>query len=380
MSCSAGSCRLQSTARASRLTPPLARCWSGRPLDHRRSAGSTRSSMRRQRRWSKAACGSTRGTGRRALKNSLTAWPNVSPRAAALRWGRRNRPALACAALFVAVALTVVGWRLATLDPYPLREFHAATQQFATGDYRAALPHLDHAIQTEPDNSDFLFARGQTRQHLGDFDGAAADYKSSAAKTPSGITLASLAYCRAQLHFYKDAAHWGQRAIDAGFNTAEVHNNLGNCLVRLDSLDAARRDLDTAIVLNPSLQAAYFNRAKLGLREALKGALPASAIADVEAAVRLGPISAELCLDAARSHALEPKNHHRDDVVVSYLAQALRLGSSPRNIRAEPLFTPYLAKLTASNLFESKSTSAPVEPVLLVPPPLSTVDLDALGR
>ena len=65
--------------------------------------------------------------------------------------------------------------------------------------------------------------------------------------------------------------------------------------MRLDSLDAARRDLDTAIVLNPSLQAAYFNRAKLGLREALKGASPAAAIADVEAAVRLGPISAELC-------------------------------------------------------------------------------------
>ena len=92
------------------------------------------------------------------------------------------------------------------------------------------MPHLDHALQAEPDNADFLFVRGQTRQHLGDFDGAAADYKSSAAKTPWGITLASLAYCRAQTHFYQDAAYWGQRTIDAGFNTAEAHNNLGYCL------------------------------------------------------------------------------------------------------------------------------------------------------
>ena len=58
------------------------------------------------------------------------------------------------------------------------------------------MPHLEHAIQAEPDNSDFLFVRGQTRQHLGDFDGAAADFKLSAAKTPRGIILASLAYCR----------------------------------------------------------------------------------------------------------------------------------------------------------------------------------------
>ena len=305
----------------------------------------------------------------------------LAPRRRIARWGRRNRPALACAAVFVAVALTAIGWRLATLDPYPLREFHAATQQFAAGDDRAALPHLDHALQAEPDNADFLFLRGQARQHLGDFDGAAADYNSSAAKTPRGIILASLAYCRAQSHFYKDAAHWGQRAIDAGFNTAEVHNNLGFSLMQLGSLDAARHHLDAAIVLNPSLQAVYFSRAKLGLREALKGASAAVAVADAEAAVRLGPISAELCLDAARLHALEPENPHRDDAVVGYLAQALRLGSSPRDIRAEPLFAPYLAKLTASNLFQSKAaTSVPVEPVLLVPPPCSTGDLKPLGR
>jgi len=304
----------------------------------------------------------------------------LAPRRRLARWGRRNCPALISAFVVVAAVLATVGWRLATLDRYPLREFHAATQQFAAGDYRGALPHLEHALQAEPENADFLFVRGQARQHLGDFVGAAADYKSAAAKTPRGIILASLAYCRAQTHFYRDAADWGQRAIDAGFNTAELHNNLGFSLAWLGSLDAARRHLDAAIGLNPSLQAAYFNRAKLGLREALKGASPTAAIADAEVAMRLGPISAELALDAARLHALDLENPHRDDAVAGYVAQALRLGSSPHDIRAEPLFVPYLARLAASNVLQAKATSALVEPVLLVPPPCSTADYIPSGR
>ena len=38
--------------------------------------------------------------------------------------------------------------------------------------------------------------------------------------------------------------------------------------------------------------------------------------------MRLGPISAELALDAARLHALDVENPHRDAVVVGYVARA----------------------------------------------------------
>ena len=240
------------------------------------------------------------------------------------RWGRRNRASLAGAATLIAAILTVSGLLLANRDPYPLREFRSGAHEFAAGNYQTALGSLDHAVRAQPDDADFLFARGQTRQRLADFVGAAADFKAAADRSPAGIIRASLAYCRARSGSYNDAIDWGQRAIDAGFATAEVQNNLGHCFYRLRQLNTARQHLDEAIRLDPTMQAAYCNRAKVGLVESLKRASPAAAISDAETAIRLGPVTADLYFDAARLYVLDRKDPLRDETIVRYLAKALR--------------------------------------------------------
>ena len=298
----------------------------------------------------------------------------LSPRQRAMRWARRNRAALTCAAAIVAVLLTVGGWRLATRDPYPVREFRAGAQDFAADDYQAALAHLDQAIAAHPNDADYLFARGQTRQHLGDFLAAIADYRAAAAKSPAGIIRASLAYCLGAAKFHKDAIDWGREAIDAGYAVAEVHNNLGYSLGQLGNLDDARQQLDEAIRLDPALQAAFFNRAKVGLRAALRGASPADAISDIERAILLGPPTAELYLDAARLHALDRDNPNHDEAVVRFIGKGVGLGISSQTIRAEPLLAEYLTRLEGRGIFSVKAADQAVAPILLIPPLCASVD------
>ena len=299
----------------------------------------------------------------------------LSPSRRIARWGRRNRMLVACTSAIVAIVLTAGGWRLATRDPYPLREFHAGAQDFAAGDYQAALVHFDQAVEAQPGDANYLFARGQARQHLGDYLGAATDYKVTAEKSPAGIIRATLAYCVAACKSHPDAIYWGRKAIDAGFATAEVHNNLGYSYWCLDKLDSAREQLDEAIRLDPSLQAAYFNRAKVGLRQVLRGADPTAAISDIEKAVELGPATADLYFYAARLHALEHGGSRRDEIVERYISEAQKLGISPQEIRAEPLFAPYLAALDSGGFLNSKAAvRLPLQPILLVPPLCPSVD------
>ena len=305
----------------------------------------------------------------------------LAPRRRIARWCRRNRWSLAAAAAFAAAVLAIGGLLLANRDPYPLREFRAGAQDYAIGDYSAALGHFDHALQADPRDPRLLFARGQTRQRLGDYVGAAADYKVAAELSPAGIICASLAYCDAAANSQKDAVTWGERAIDAGFTTAEVHNNLGYSLWWLGKLDSARRQLDEAIRLKPDLQAAYLNRVKVGLRQALRGGSPAAAIADAKMALRLGPATAELYLDAARLQALDGNDSHRDEIIRGYLVKAIEAGLAPQAIQAEPLFAPFLATLAANGSFRAQPAASPTrQPILLVPPSCPSIDRIPTGN
>ena len=82
-----------------------------------------------------------------------------------------------------------------------------------------------------------------------------------------GLTLACIGYCCNLLGGTSEAraVKSYQDAIKAGFHTAEVANNLG-CSLRMQGLaDQALPYLDQAASMNPNLQAAFHNCARVRL-------------------------------------------------------------------------------------------------------------------
>ncbi len=168
-----------------------------------------------------------------------------------------------------------------------------------------------------------------------------------------------------------EAVECGLRAIRAGCATAEVQNNLGYSFWKLDKLQSSRNHLDEATLLNPVLQEAYHNRAKVALRAAIKqNDVPTSGIADIEEAIRLGPTTAELYLDAACLFALDLNNPSRQDKVNRYITQALENGWSATDIRSNPILAPYWAPLESAGGVRVKAGSRDaLHARLLIPPP-----------
>ena len=63
----------------------------------------------------------------------------------------------------------------------------------------------------------------------------------------------------------EDAISQFEKAIQRGFATAEVHNNLGYCLMYRSRFAEAEMHLDKALQLKPNFQAAIHNRGMVPL-------------------------------------------------------------------------------------------------------------------
>jgi tetratricopeptide (TPR) repeat protein len=265
----------------------------------------------------------------------------LAPRRRLLRWSRQHRPATLGAAI-VALGLVLGSIALvATRDPYFVREYAAGRQALAAHQLDDAVFHFDHALAAKGGDAGILFARGRAFQQRGDFDLAVRDYGAAADKLPSGATEACLAYCLAEMRSFSSAADRGQRAIKSGFTTPEVYNNLGYCELQLNRYVTARQNLDKAIMLNPSLGVAYYNRGLLDLRRVVSGKPPENGLKDFDRAVELSRTNGTLFFEAACMNAAAPEGLKRHEFVVKYVRAALMAGYPPSAVRAEPLLKAY---------------------------------------
>ncbi len=222
------------------------------------------------------------------------------------RWVARRRRSLLTAGVLVAclVAATTVAWSLR--PPYSLRQLNSGWAAYQRGDYQQALVYFHQATEADPQLAEAFFARARTYQQLGNLQKALAEYEQAAPLASDGRILACRACCQAALGNYRSAMIYFSQAIEAGFDTAEVLNNLGYCSLKRNDLRAAQQYLDQALARQPRLQAAYHNRLKVHARRGLRPSerIPASWLADLDQALSLGPASADLYLDAARLYAL----------------------------------------------------------------------------
>ena len=189
--------------------------------------------------------------------------------ARAWRWIRRH-PRVAGAASVGVLAVVLTTSIFAALQPTPaVRHLAAAQQLKLEGKHDEALQRLDAALDADPNNAKALFARARVYQHLGKHDLAIGEFRAADAIAADGRNKAGIGY---SLNLGSPAPESAleayRQAVDAGFGTAAVYNNMGYCCHRLGLLEDAERWLQQAIEADPSLASAYHMRALAVLTQA----------------------------------------------------------------------------------------------------------------
>jgi tetratricopeptide (TPR) repeat protein len=240
------------------------------------------------------------------------------------------------AATAIALALAVAGISVAAIRTGEragrLAEGKAA---YHSGDYDRALRAFTRAIEADPNDGAAYFARGRVFQRMGKLDRALSEYVKADNLAGEGQIKACIGYCKSHLGLPGEALAFSSKAIEDGFGTAQAHNNLGYAYMSLARWKDARVHFDEAIRLDPSLQLAFYNRATLEWKLAVKGwsdkcnYYPQQGLADIEKALLLGPPRMELHHKAALLYgiaALQKKANQNISLGIDHLKAAIEQG------------------------------------------------------
>ncbi|HEV3116085.1 MAG TPA: serine/threonine-protein kinase [Gemmataceae bacterium] len=276
--------------------------------------------------------------------------------------GRHARPVIAAATLVLTIC-SAGAYGIAQREPAALRYLGQARQQLQAQNYKAAVARADAVLAADPqwqNRPDVFLIRARAHQGLGaraaadssacsdpverakldslkqqEFSDARREYRQSLPLCPEtpfareiGRLHAAIAYCNFQTGELGGQIPNYERALAAGFVTAEVLNNLGFSYLQINRLQEAEKALEQSIQLNRHLQAPYHNRALLAVKlyqKALReeeaffrsaGAAdiwkalllpvprPEKGLADIQEALGLGDPTAEMHRDAAYLYAL----------------------------------------------------------------------------
>jgi eukaryotic-like serine/threonine-protein kinase len=252
----------------------------------------------------------------------------------ARHWAAGHKRAVAAIAVMVlcagtAGALGSYGMTPATANPVNLSAQEWADRgwkSFEGRRYDEAVECLTAAMSADDKNWEWAYRLGWAHLRKGDVEsllkaekcfGAADDLygSSNAGQTHNGRVLAALGYCLSLGYDHAKACGVYNSAAQAGFNPAELQNNLGYSYVHSRTADnmfsntkAAETAFNVAILKDPNLQAAYYNRATLHVNDLGKYSRfePDSPYEDLRKAIELGKgagrDTGRLYYDAARIH------------------------------------------------------------------------------
>ena len=274
-----------------------------------------------------------------ALRRYLSPWQRARRLARA-----RRRVVLAGACVVMGVAIAGL-YALAVRDPYSVRQLQRGLIEYRHGNFRAAIKHLNESVEADPNLASAFFLRGRAYQQVDDVTAALPNYMEANRLAPDGSTFACVGYCHSLLDSHGPSIWNYEKAIENGFAPAAVLNNLGYGYGQVHREADASHYLDQAIDLDPRLQAAYYNRAMIQFRRAIRAhePIPTSAIADMQEAVRLGPVTAELLRDTSRVYAMAAREDPACvQLAVEYLRKAIDLGQDPSPLESDSTFEAVL--------------------------------------
>lgn len=137
-------------------------------------------------------------------------------------------------------------------------ENSASAQQPTKEQCLMMLPMLEKQLQKNPNDWMALTQRAMTRQELGDYRGALADFTSAMSANPGEKfrLLSSRANTYARLNDYKHAIADANAAL-AMSPTAIGYANRGTMYLRMRKLNEATQDYSTAVRLSPRFGVAW---------------------------------------------------------------------------------------------------------------------------
>lgn len=265
----------------------------------------------------------------------------ISPFRRASRWVKEHRKFVLAMIVGTVVALAGAAAYVALRPPYPVREFRQGVAYYKAGEDDLALQSLNASLAAEPRSGDALLARARVNQRQGKFQLAFADYDAADHLDPSPKIAACKGYCLSQIAQYQQATAYYRRALDRGYDSPAVLNNLGYCWLRLGRLDDAEACLRKAVEADDGLQPAHHNLALVFERLAHAGqAIPREALIHARRALEIGPESGELCRNLAFLYAFAAK---RDAAFLqpafACIAKAVGHGIDPKTFRSDPVFS-----------------------------------------
>jgi len=255
------------------------------------------------------------------------------------RWARRHWllafGGLACFS-FAGIA---TGHYFVTRDPREIRIFNRGGRAYQAGDYAEAEECFKWVTNTTKSNellADAFFWRGRACLQLKYGPEAMRYFGKAATLRRDGATIACYAYACARWKFDTTCINRSRQAINAGFATAEVYNNVGYSQLQEGEFDSAIENLNQAINLAPGMKRAYHNRAFAEFLWAIRQRRPVDlqAAEDINCAIGAGSENPFAYYDAALIYSRldeDPDRHGRR--IVGYLCDALQRGLSPKIVR-----------------------------------------------
>lgn len=263
------------------------------------------------------------------------------------RWGAAHRPAVTCGVALLMAVAAFCGYAVATRDPYPVRELQAALADVDDGRLAEAGERLNALVRADKTFWEARLARARWYAQSGEVSLAFDDYNALHQHQPTALTAACKGYCMGMLSHHDAAITFDEEAIRTGLASPAVLSNLGWSLSKLSRLPEARSHLSRALEENADFQPALLNRGTVGVQEsfAADAAIPA-ALADLQRAIELGPISGELYLDLAMLYAIQTRQGaDASEQVARNLQLAIDNGLDPAGIAKNPMFTRIADKL-----------------------------------
>jgi tetratricopeptide (TPR) repeat protein len=244
-----------------------------------------------------------------------------SPARRAVRWATRH-PVVLSVALAAILCGVAGGVYQSQLPPYADRQYEQGMKAYKDKDFPIAIDCLTNALDQPSPPADAYFYRGRAFLHVSppDYRKALEDFLRTAeiaaadplSKEGYGKAVASAAHCYHQLakedpanatEYRQNAVKYCDKAIEEGYARPIMYNNKGFAQAALQGASQnALRSFTRAIQLDPRLQVAYHNRARIDLLAVdmlgARGYEPKAGIRDIEEAIRLGPANPELLYDA----------------------------------------------------------------------------------